>query len=93
MSEKKDIERVLSYLTHSYNKATSGLERAFRGKNTGPNLAYILDTEMAYLLNEIQRGPKSMTQVAISNCNQFIAEVVEEVEKHKKEKEQPKSDA
>ena len=46
MSEQKDIDRVISYLTHTYNKAVTPLERAFRGKNIGPNLAYLLDREM-----------------------------------------------
>lgn len=87
MSDQKDIERVIAYLTHTYNKATAPLERAFRGKNIGPNMAYLMDTEMAYLINEIQRGPRSMVQTAIANCNEFLDQVIQEVDSWKKQKE------
>jgi hypothetical protein len=75
-AKEKDIEQVVRYLTTTFNKAKAGAERAFRGKNIGPNKAYIMETEFAYLLNEVMQGPRCMLQKNITECNSFIDQVV-----------------
>ena len=92
MSEKeqvkeKDVGQIVRYLTSTFNQATAKLERAFRGKTTGPNEAYILQTEFAYLLNEVMVCPRSLLQRNITECNNFIDEVVIELKNRETAKE------
>ncbi len=75
-AKEKDIEQVVRYLTTTFNKAKSGLDRAFRGKRAGPNEAYVVETEFAYLLNEVMQGPRCVLQKNIAECNDFIDQVM-----------------
>lgn len=75
--KEKDIGQIVRYLTSTFNQATSKLERPFRGKNIGPNKAYVMQTEFAYLLHEVTQGPRSVLQKNIAACNNFIDEVVQ----------------
>jgi len=74
----KDISQIVRYLTNTFNMAISSLDRAARTK-TGPNKAYLLQTEFAYLLNEVMQGPRSVLQKHIAICNEFIDEVIQEL--------------
>lgn len=76
---EKDIGQIIRYLTSTFNAATQSLERPFRGKKVGPNEAYIMQTEFAYLLNELTAGPRCMLQKHIADCNEFIDQVVQEL--------------
>lgn len=77
--KEKDIGQIVRYLTSTFNQATARLERAFRGKNGGPNRAYVLQTEFAYRLNELVLGPRCVLQRNIAECNDFIDQVVQEL--------------
>ncbi len=70
--KEKDIGQIVRYLTAAFNQTTSRLDRPFRGKTTGPNRLYILQTEFAYLLNEVVQGPRCILQKNIAACNDFI---------------------
>lgn len=93
IAKEKDIEQVVRYLTTTFNKAKAGSERAFRGKTIGPNEAYIMETEFAYLLNEVMQGPRCMLQRSIAECNDFIDQVITHVaegkEKDQEQQETP----
>lgn len=77
--KEKDIGQIVRYLTSTLNQVTSKLDKAFRGRKTGPNEAYVIQTEFAYLLNELMQGPKCMQQKYISDCNDFIDQVIVEL--------------
>ena len=75
-TKEKDVEQIVRYLCHMFNKTTEKLERAQRTKN-GPNLAYRLQSEFAHRLNELVQGPKCMMQKHITDCNEYIDEVMQ----------------
>lgn len=77
--KEKDIGQIVRYLSGTFNQATAGMERAFRSKTQGPNEAYRLQTEFAYLLNEVVQGPRCVLQKNITACNEFIDQVVQEM--------------
>lgn len=82
MSEKeapkeKDVGQIIRYLTNTFNTATSALEKAARSKEHGPNLLYKLQTEFAYLLNEVAQGPRCVLQKNIAVCNDYIDDVMQ----------------
>lgn len=81
LAKEKDVEQVVRYLTSAFNKATISCDRAFRTKTLGPNKAYILETEFAYHLKEVIQGPRCMLQRNITECNEFIDAVVQELAK------------
>lgn len=78
---EKDIGQIVRYLSSTFNQATSSIERAHRG-NDGPNLAYRLQTEFSYLLNEVVQGPRCVLQRNITECNEFIDQVVQQLGQH-----------
>lgn len=80
-TKEKDIGQIVRYLSSTFNQATNSLERASRSKTTGPNAAYIMQSEFAYLLNELMQSPKCMQQKCISDCNGFIDQVMVEINK------------
>lgn len=77
VQKEKDISQIVRYLTSTLNQALSGQDRPVRTK-AGPNNTYIIQTEFAYLLNEIMQGPKCMVQKYIADCNDFIDQVLRE---------------
>lgn len=72
VSKEKDLTSIVHYLSGVFNNIVVKMPRAFRGKTSGPNEAYKLETEFAYLLNELMQGPKSMQQKYITDINNFI---------------------
>ncbi len=74
--KEKDVGQIVRYLVSTFNQATSRLERAFRSKTSGPNRAYVLQTEFAYLLNEVVQGPRCILQKNIAACNDYIDNVI-----------------
>lgn len=82
--KEKDIGQIIRFLTNMFNQATSSLERPARNTKTGAvNEAYILQTEFAYILNELTQGPKCMQQKYIADCNEFIDQVIIELDSRK----------
>jgi len=79
VAKEKDLGAIVHYLSSVFNNQVVRLPRAFRGKNGGANEAYKLETEFAYLLNELMQGPKSMQQKYITDINNFIDGVVTQV--------------
>ncbi len=75
---EKDINQIVRYLTHTFNTVTAGLERPQRVKLVA-NKAYELQLEFAYRLNEVMQGPRSLLQRNIAECNEFIDEVMQEL--------------
>jgi hypothetical protein len=75
-AKEKDVEQVVRYLTATFNKAKAGSERAFRGKTIGPNETYVMETEFAYLINDVMQGPRCLLQKHIAMCNDFIDQVM-----------------
>ena len=75
----KDVNQIIRYLSTTFNRVTVKLDRPNRDKKTGPNEAYMLQTEFAYLLNEIVLGPRCGMQKSIVACNEFLDQVVQEL--------------
>lgn len=90
MSESKassniNVEKTVGHLCSTFSRVLHGLDRSFRGKNTGPNLAYRLETEFAYRIHEVQVGPRVLLPENIAHCNSFIDEAMGIVEQFKQE--------
>lgn len=83
MSEKnvkeKDINAIVHHLSSVFNNNLSKLPRAFRSRSGEANEAYILETEFAYLLNELMQGPRALQQKNIAEINNFIDRVVSDL--------------
>lgn len=74
--KEKDVQQIVWYLTKTFNQVTKTLPKANRTKQGEANVTYKLQTEFAYLLNEVVQGPECMQQSYISECNEFINYVV-----------------
>jgi hypothetical protein len=78
MAEKeKDVHQIVRYLTSTLNQAMTGHDRPYRDDRKGANASYIIQTEFAYLLNEVMMCPRCMLQKSISDCNEFIDQVIQ----------------
>jgi hypothetical protein len=80
--KEKDIGQITRYLTSTFNQVISKLERASRPtKGTSwqgtPNQAYLITRDFAYLLNELVQGPRCMVQKHITDCNNFLDELMQ----------------
>lgn len=80
--KEKDVGQIVRYLSATFNQATASLERPFRSDAKGANDTYRLQTEFAYLLNEVVQGPRCILQKNITACNDFIDSVVQAVNEH-----------
>lgn len=72
--EKKeiDVDQVVTFLSSAFNKATYPL--GFKN-NKGTDL-YDLQTEMAWMLHEIQMGPRYIAAKRIQEANEFIESII-----------------
>lgn len=75
---EKDINQIVRYLTNTFNTVISGLDRPQRVKGIA-NEAYELQTEFAYRLNEVMQGPRSLLQKNIAECNEYIDQVMQQL--------------
>lgn len=75
--KERDVGPIIRYLTNTFNQATANMERPARHKLTGPNQLYIMQTEFAYLLNEVVQGPKCVMQKNITACNEYIDRTIQ----------------
>lgn len=85
MSQDRDISQVVRHLTTTFNNATMKLERPFRGGTLGANKTYKLQTEFAYLLNDLTQAPNCLVQKYITECNNFIDRVIIDLSKETSE--------
>lgn len=75
--KEKDVGQIIRYLTHTFNQATSKMDRPWRNPRTGvKNDLYTLQTEFAYLLNEVAQSPRCVLQKAIADCNNYIDQTI-----------------
>lgn len=74
---EKDIGQIVRYLTATFNQATSTLDRPHRPKGQRANQLYYMQTDFAYLLNEVMQGPRCVLQKNIAACNEFIDQVMQ----------------
>jgi hypothetical protein len=71
--KEKDVGQIIRYLTHTFNQATSKMERPWRNPKTGiKNQLYDMQREFAYRLNEVGQAPRCLLQKAIAECNDYI---------------------
>ena len=73
--EPKDVDKIIRYLSNTFNMVVKELDKAAWVQNKGPNETYRLQTEFAYLLNEIMLCAPCVIQKNISACNEFIDQV------------------
>lgn len=67
------IEKSVRYLSSQFAKATAGMGKAIKAtKNAPATELYTLQVNFAYLIDEIQRGPKYFAPKVISECNEFL---------------------
>ena len=71
----KDVTQIINYLSRQFNHLTADYERAQRTKEGVANALYRMQTEFAYLLNEIAQGPQCMLQKYITLCNDYLDEL------------------
>lgn len=77
--KEKDINAIVNHLSAVFNNSISKLPRAFRTPSGEANKAYKLETEFAYLLNELMQGPRALQQKNITEINDFIDRTVSEL--------------
>ena len=70
-----NVEQVVSYLNHTFAKASDEVFGSLRSKAVKGTPLYRFQVEHCYLIDEIQRGPTYMLPKVISNANDNIAEM------------------
>lgn len=68
-----NIEQVVSYLNHTFARASDEVFGALRAKAVRGTTAYKYQVDHCYLIDEIQRGPTYMLPKVISTANDNIA--------------------
>lgn len=75
--KEKDVGQIIRYLTHTFNQATSKMDRPWRNPKTGiKNQLYDMQREFAYRINEVSLAPRCLLQKAIAECNDYIDVVI-----------------
>ncbi len=84
-----DSDRVIRHLTRNFQEVTRNMGKAVRvDKNGEATELYKYQVEMAYMIDEIQRGPVYLMPKIIADANELIAEL--QLKKRAKEKEAAK---
>ena len=78
-NQPRDINQIVRYLTNTFNMATFNLDKPIWTTAKGANEAYIVQTEFAYLLNEVMIGPPCLIQKNISACNEYIDQLIQKL--------------
>ena len=81
MSDSKkqiNVNQVVNYLNHAFSSAAQKVAPAIGTNNTKGSKLYEYQVEFAYLINEIQRGPKNFVPKAISDANELISKMLDE---------------
>lgn len=79
VSKEKDVGQIIRYLTSTFNQATMSLPRPMRSVAEGANETYKMQTEFAYLLNEVAQGPRCLLQKNIAACNEYIDQLIQQL--------------
>lgn len=75
------IEKSVRYLQNQFSKVTAGMGKAVRATKTQPATElYQLQVDFAYLIDEIQRGPRYFAPKVISECNEFLDNIIQKRE-------------
>lgn len=82
-AQPRNINQIVKYLTNTFNTVTSKLDKAVWHQTTGPNEAYILQSEFAYLLNEVMMCAPCMIQKNIGACNDYIDRLIQKQQSKK----------
>lgn len=77
----KDIDKIVRYLSNTFNTVIKDLEKASWTTAKGANEAYVLQTEFAYHIHEIMMCAPCVVQKNISACNEFIDQVIQKLNK------------
>lgn len=87
--EKIDIDQVVGYLSHAFEKVCQQAQAIFREKperNQEPtgsipngNRLYRYQVEFCYLIDDIQRGPQYIIPKKISDANELIDQLETEI--------------
>ncbi len=80
-SVPKDVDKIVRYLSNTFNMVTKELDKAIWTTVKGANEAYTMQTEFAYLINEIMLCAPCVIQKNISACNEFIDSVAAKLNK------------
>lgn len=89
MSEQtvqKNSEQIVAHLTRIFNRVVSQLERPNRPTNGPANVTYKLQTEFAYIINEIMMQPQAAIQPWIAKANECIDDAMSKVAASKRTK-------
>lgn len=75
---ERDLSSVINHLKRLFSTATNTMDKAARDRKTGvTNIAYKLETEFAYALNELMQGPPCVAQRYIAICNDIIDDAMQ----------------
>lgn len=83
--------KCIRHLQWLFTSATKDLPKPGRhvsNKETGEtkaNYTYRLQTDFAYLINEITHAPECIVHQAIKTCNEFLDNVIGEIAKSKRQ--------
>lgn len=75
--KERDIEQVIRYLTKMFENVTQNMERPKRD-NSGANKLYRLQSEFAYLINEMTMCPPCLQQIPIAAANELIDSILQQ---------------
>lgn len=84
-SKITDVASVKRRLKAIFSEITNGMGVAFRQGNEQQQKLYQWECEMAYFIDEIERGPDYFRPKVINDCNDFLAKIRKEVEQSQTE--------
>ena len=67
-NQEIDVERVVRFLSYKFKELTSNMTDNSKGTNL-----HVMQTEFAYLIDNIQREPRYSVGKIITNANTFLA--------------------
>lgn len=70
--KKIDTDQVSKYLQRAFSNAQSKAVSSLGHDNSRGSKLYEFQTEFAYLLDDIQRGPSYIVSMKISEANKLI---------------------
>lgn len=69
-----DIDRIVTRLSHRFEKATERLPHASRpGSKLIGNTKYEAEKRLAYYADDIKRGPRYIAPKIVQECERWIA--------------------
>lgn len=77
--KKINVDQVVTYLSHAFSKASQKATKAIGVKNHKGTKMYDYQVEFCHLVNEIQRGPQYIVPKLITEANELIESLSNEV--------------